>query len=48
MFTLQISFKTLLLGGGGAGGVKTLVEVTVDSKEKNPITLRPRIRPQDM
>ncbi len=32
-FTLQTSFKTLLLGGRGL--VKSVVEVTVDSKEGN-------------
>ncbi len=34
MFTLQTSFKPLLLGGGG-GGYNPLVEATVNSKEKN-------------
>jgi hypothetical protein len=35
MFTLQTSFKTLLLKGGG-GGVKSVsIEVTVNSKEEN-------------
>ncbi len=37
IFTFQISFKTLLLGEGG-GGVKTVVDVTVNSKEE---TLKP-------
>jgi hypothetical protein len=40
MFTLQISFKPLLLGGGGGeggAGIKSvlLVKVTVNSKEEN-------------
>jgi hypothetical protein len=51
MFSLQTSFNPLLLkGGGGVGGVKPVVEVTVNSKEETPKTLsqlRPRIRPQD-
>jgi hypothetical protein len=34
MFTLHTSFKPLLLGGGG-GRVKSVVEVTVNSKEEN-------------
>ncbi len=34
MFTLQTSFKPLLLGGGG-GIVKSVVEMTVNSKEEN-------------
>jgi hypothetical protein len=34
-FTLQTSFKPLLLGGGGGGGFNPLVEVTVNSKEEN-------------
>ncbi len=34
MFTLQLSFKPLLLKGGG-GGVNPLIEVTVNSKEEN-------------
>ncbi len=36
MFTLETSFKPLLLGGGGMRGeVNPLVEVTVNSKEEN-------------
>ncbi len=35
MFTLQIRFKPILLKGGGGGGVKPTVEVTVNSKEEN-------------
>jgi hypothetical protein len=34
MFTLQTSFKSLLLGEGG-GGQEPLVEVTVNSKDEN-------------
>ncbi len=34
MFTLQTSFKSLLLKVGGGGG-SPLVEVTVNSKEEN-------------
>jgi hypothetical protein len=44
MFTLQTSFKPLLLGGG------PLIEVTLNSKEEKLLILlsqlRPRIRPQ--
>ncbi len=42
MFTLQTSFKPLLLKGGG-GGVKSIstVEVTVDSKEETHNTFVP-------
>ncbi len=33
MFTLQPAFQTSIAGGGGGGsGVKTIVEVTVNSK----------------
>jgi hypothetical protein len=35
MFTLQTSFKPLLLNGGGGGGYNLLVKVTVNSKEEN-------------
>ncbi len=34
MFTLQTSFKQLLLGGGGRGGLNPSVEVTVNSNEE--------------
>ncbi len=40
MFTLKTSFKALLLKGG-VGGLKSVVEVTVNSKEEKtfvPIT----------
>ncbi len=48
MFTLQTSFKPLLLReGGGEGEKNPLVEMTVNSKEENLLSqLRPRIRPQ--
>jgi hypothetical protein len=44
--TLQTSFKPILLGGRG-GGVNSLVEVAVNSKELLRLLspLRPRIRP---
>jgi hypothetical protein len=35
MFTLQTSFKPLLLWDGGGGEYNPLVEVTVNSKEEN-------------
>ncbi len=38
MFTLKTSFKPLLLGEGG-GGVKSLVEGTVNSKEETLMTV---------
>ncbi len=34
MFTLQTSFKPLLLGGGGGGEYNTLVEAPVNRKEE--------------
>jgi hypothetical protein len=39
MFTLQTSFKPLLLGGGG---VKTVVEVTVNSKKGSSLNSCPK------
>ncbi len=39
IFTLQSSFKPLLLTGvgGGGGGIKSFtIEVTVNNKEENP------------
>jgi hypothetical protein len=51
MFTLQTSFKPLLLGGGGGGGSNLLVEVNVNGKEGELLgllsQLHPRIQPQD-
>ncbi len=35
MFTLQTSFKPLLLKRGGGGWLKAVVEETVNSKEEN-------------
>ncbi len=47
---MQTSFRPLLLGGGGVGGVKSVSRgVTVNSKEENSLRLLfqipPRIRP---
>ncbi len=39
MFTLQTSFKSLLLKGGR--GVKRLIEATVNSKEENSSDFSP-------
>jgi hypothetical protein len=41
MFTLQTSFKPLLLEGGGGRRVKFVVEVTVNSKEETLKTFVP-------
>jgi hypothetical protein len=35
LFSLQTSFKPLLLKGGGGVGVKFVIEVIVNSKEEN-------------
>ncbi len=43
MFTLQTSFKPLLVGGGG---LNPLVDVTVNSKEENSKDFCPKLRPR--